>query len=577
MCAIQAGVLLIVLLRCVVAEPHDDSVTIPQLIIVEKHFKEATRSQYTILAQHKTVWSVLNKNGQQEQSDYVQPYNRYGYSYSEKEVNTYYNFTIKYSKLNIIPNNIFNYFNYIVKFNASFLDITSIQNTNFKSLYESYLNILDLSHNKIDRVPSNVFMFAKQLEIIDLSDNLIKFIDIDAFGNKSQVSYDSLGRPKTTINSKTVKIIYLHNNRLVDISEHIFFINGLTTLTLHDNLIESIEVNAFIDYQQNKMKVLDDLQIHNNYNLATVPIVTPHKIQLSNTSIDNLIVYSNVTLTIVAEHCKITNITVQNHNHEFQLKNLYLGYNYLTNVSNLSIFRNLEMLDISFNHLERIDGNAFNNFVHIHTLDISHNKLIEIDLQFLPIAVELLHLNISYNLLQTFHLDHQTNSLRMLQIDGNELTTIDTNIKQLAPSLTYLGLNDNNFTCQHLTVSLLLLHYDGISPTKSVAINETEEESGVWSRVKGIRCQVPIENYDEVISSTNAPDCNSRGEVDTSITYKELEQSVINNLNSKWDNLQENTTEALNYQIQLFQKSLNLLSFQIKELAGKLNETAEEI
>lgn len=74
----------------------------------------------------------------------------------------------------------------------------------------------------------------------------------------------------------------------------------------------------------------------------------------------------------------------------------------------------------------------------------------------------LAYLDISYNNLGEFHLNGIFGRLEELHIEGNNLTMLDPNLRQTAPKLARIDLNDNNWNCDYLNLTLLHIPINGI-------------------------------------------------------------------------------------------------------------------
>jgi len=456
-------------------------------------FLDSTRRPYTFYERYYDSY-----NQQQNQNEYY-------YSRNGDWVPYKLNITVKYSQLETIPLGIIQR---AVRFNASHLNIKIIREGDFSGAHN--VKELDLSSNKISSVPSFVFDGASRLETIDLSHNEIEDVEPKAF---------SSGKAGTLI----IKRIYLNHNRIKELNPNAFE-DGLLYLTLNDNQIKKIDSQAVPN--------LRTLVLDNNNALSVIPNMNVVYISLRNTSATTLTIYQS-TIKINATDSAIQLVEVMFAD-AFQLQTLNLRNNSLTTISWIAPLTNLEFLDVSVNQLEQIDGAALSTLANLRYLNIANNKLLRFDQEFLRYTTVLQSLDLSHNQLGIFQLEQEVASLQGLGIAGNGLLKVDTNLRQMAPNLRSIRLNNNNWTCQHLFISLLLLHYDGIVPIdKTVGL--TVQESPDIGYVRGIRCFQPLTNYNDVISTTSAsPGCNCK-------TVDEID----NILNQKWNGLLKNFEEAL--------------------------------
>lgn len=320
------------------------------------------------------------------------------------------------------------------------------------------LVVLDISYNRLNEILSRTFSKANNLNTIDLSHNFISHIDDDAFDGLSNLNY-----------------LYLHNNSLLSISPTIF--KPSLTLTLENNLLESVQCDSC-------EQTIHSISVANNNNLTTFPRLNAQRLLMSNIPI-KVLSFSTITTFIRAENCDIESVVIPNAN---ILQELLISSNRLKIVDNFVFLKSLTKLDISHNFIETINGDFLSNLPQLERLDISHNKMITFDQNISPQPIVVKNLNVGHNYLKSFVLQGNYTNLKKLKIDGNNITSISTNIRKQAPLLELLDLNDNNFTCSQLTLTLLLLKYDGIS---LVTPDQTVERSKNWHYVKGIRCWNP--------------------------------------------------------------------------------------
>ncbi|CAM1154179.1 Uncharacterised protein g11100 [Pycnogonum litorale] len=135
-------------------------------------------------------------------------------------------------------------------YNCTELKSLNIDNniiTNIQSAFANNNALLDLmmKRNKLTSLKSSSFFNLVHLELLDLSHNQIRKIEIGVFANK-----DAL----TNLN--------LENNKLAVILKHTFDKTpNLITLLLNNNLISKVEDNAFRFMKKLEILYLNDNQI----------------------------------------------------------------------------------------------------------------------------------------------------------------------------------------------------------------------------------------------------------------------------------------------------------------------------
>lgn len=409
------------------------------------------------------------------------------------------------------------------------------------------------------KIPSWVFSDAKKLETIVFSFNQIEIIEENAFDAVSG-------------EIRAIRQIFLDNNHLTFITEKLFRnLSALHVITLNNNFIEKVDGTAFagnpklqylylhhnsITSIQNsdsvQQNILYKFFIQDNPNIVDAIPFPAMNVNMTNSNATTCFIHS-FTQNIYANSNNIELIiilTPNNTHSEHKLKTLRLSHNLINNPMNISALHSLEILDLSLNLLTNIEAAHFNNLSELRELNISNNIIKNVDLSFLPHTIKLDNLNIAYNHLGVFRLNYRTESLQTLRIDGNGLSILDLNLKQMAPALRSVGLDDNNWECEHLTTSLLLLYFDGIAVLKENINNlstELENDSTTVGRVKGIQCIKSVAQRETGldISSNHSPAMQS-GEIAAEC------QSVKEDIESVW------------------QDKLNKLELKLVEVFNKL-------
>lgn len=282
---------------------------------------------------------------------------------------------------------------------------------------------LDLCHNDIERIEANTFVKMIFLYKINLAYNRIEYIDDNAF------------------HLPALKWIYLGNNRLTTINCEQFVVIHL----MKDD--RTIDIESVLNEVE-----LCDLSNNPLANNGSAVLVQARSIHMQNASVECLHIFVR-TKVVKAQDNQIADIVLEDNadgEQEFQLVFLNLTNNWLTSVANLSTLYKLKEIDLSFNLLESLDEAAFENMTSLRLLSLDHNRLKNIDLEFVRHTPSLEFLDISYNGFGAFEFKVTAPSLQELRVEGNNLTEIDMDIKQMAPELIRIGLNDNNWNCEYL-------------------------------------------------------------------------------------------------------------------------------
>lgn len=337
---------------------------------------------------------------------------------------------------NEFPSKLFYHFCKLERFEMTHQHLEKVEPEYFENA--QHLRFLNLSHNAIERIGRRSFGNQTYLISIDLSFNQIEFIDEEAF----EVFY--------------LTEFYLDHNRLTTINWDQFGPFRPLNLTLNDNNIAHIS------------GIKKDLNYMNLFDISNNPLeeeiqVDSGRINLQNTGVERVFIFS-FTSRLNAQNNKISEIVVSvDYNPLYDcLKSLNLSKNLLSSVSNISELTSLEVLDLSYNKLKILDENTFLNLSRLQKLSLGHNNIQNLNLDILVNTINLEYLDISYNNLGVFQLNVTFPKLEELHIEGNNLTIFDRDIKQQAPNLVRIGINDNNWECFHLTYSIAAFPFDGI-------------------------------------------------------------------------------------------------------------------
>lgn len=355
------------------------------------------------------------------------------------------------------------------------------------------LKSLNVSNNAIESLPSKVFAAANGIQIIDYSQNKIADMAVDVFDN-----------------IKLIEIYLNHNNLTYVRNEWFRGLSNLRVLILNDNFLEQIDADSVFNtnyrlstllLQNNQlagemrfdMRIVQRLQIFNISNNVRINQTTQIKINgegkqstidITNTNSDFCFIGAGVD-KMYAKHNRITSegISIDTSDNQ-QLKELYLANNLIESIGFLRNLNSLEIIDLSNNFITIINGTHLLNNLHVTKLILSHNKIKSIDLKFTEYSPNLIYLDISYNQLDgRFALKSKAEELRELNIVGNNYTSFAVDIKQKAPNLKLIDLNENWFSCNELSSTILFFHFDNIT-----IINQNNDLANNSSNVHGIRC-----------------------------------------------------------------------------------------
>ncbi|MCY3411208.1 MAG: leucine-rich repeat protein [Candidatus Heimdallarchaeota archaeon] len=279
-------------------------------------------------------------------------------------------------------NSFFNPFpEYIVKFeqdtliqlNLRNLDIPTIPHLEFdylETLYIEQSNIhyitnvslnlprlkrLIIRGNKLRRLPADLFQDMPQLEVIDLSENLL--IECPEFSHlKGLKSMNLMGNKLSSINTiENYNLEYFNCTR-----------NNLKSLP--DDMFVRASHLYEINCSSNSLVTFPDLK--NNSNLV--------KIDISHNKIENLPIVATCKQLkyLLANDNNIAEITVSHFGHLSNLVRINLSHNIIRKIGKVfTQLEKLEWLELEYNLITEIDEYAFSDLSSLIKLNLKKNLL----------------------------------------------------------------------------------------------------------------------------------------------------------------------------------------------------------
>lgn len=283
------------------------------------------------------------------------------------------------------------------------------------------LATLDLSLNRIETIKAEHFRKSTTLNKLNMSGNMIKVIE--------------------TLNTPYLGDLDLSFNQIVNFSKSItqqITINKPFSLLISNNLIVECEINSFLTPLTRKLRL-------ENNRLAEIPIF----FSKTNSALGNF----------------------------DSLTDLNLRLNQIESVLRGSLYAlfTLEMLDLSFNLIERIDPYSFENLPILVELDLGSNQLSYLDPYTFYGLGSLRYLNLSSNRIESIdkRLFSFTVNLIYLDLDYNSLKIIEDGTFLALNYLKYLYLN--SISVEEISSTL----FDGLSSFESIWVSDEMFESSI--------------------------------------------------------------------------------------------------
>lgn len=292
--------------------------------------------------------------------------------------------------------------------------------------YESFvgldrLEVLDLSHNNLVKLPSGLFCPLSQIKVVNLSNNALEDLN-------------NLGLTETPESKCPIPVqqIVLQHNRIRSIPPN--SISGLQHLK-HIDLSHN-QLGVLLD---NTFATLEHLEVVNlSFNrLVSLPpglFATTHhlrELNLANNSIGtlNIKAFSNLT------KLQVLNLSSNSLDENWIKPGIF------------SVLTNLLFLDLSSNHISRIESKLLSDLTKLQVLNLEHNRIHTISSNAFTSQINLHILSLSHNQLES--LPHQTLSglsvLSSISLDSNRLHSVHeeafkncSNLKDISLSKNYL-------------------------------------------------------------------------------------------------------------------------------------------
>ncbi|KAK8393244.1 hypothetical protein O3P69_013333 [Scylla paramamosain] len=324
----------------------------------------------------------------------------------------------------------------------STLDLSKNQITEIRpgQFNESFINVINFQHNKIQEIPSEAFRDLLFLHTLDLSHNMIRSISDGAF-----------------LNIPLIHILRLNKNMLPSFKKEYFKLTipapntALRILDLSNNDITFLQPRAFILH-----KKLTWLSLSNN-RLTFFPSEIVHDL----VDLEYLDAHNN----------QIEKLEDNDFSNSVRLRELNLQNNLIASIAETA-FQNstqLQDLNLSHNKIQELPEDAFLGIARLH-LDLSHNELMSLPkMIFQRTKIHKLHsVNLAYNLFDKVPVEtlrQQYFFLSSLNMAHNNISgvpsnaailvnikTLDLSYNPLTPEDIFTLLNEPK-TVRHLSLA----------------------------------------------------------------------------------------------------------------------------
>ncbi|XP_023933814.2 protein artichoke [Bicyclus anynana] len=417
--------------------------------------------------------------------------------------------SLKNNRLKFIARNTFSNLTYLTRLELSNNELLIIDDFSFQRLNSArYLN---LQHNMIKNITSYTFFGLSELEDLDLSHNKIVYIFDMAFDTLKKlrilnISFNPLrilhknifqhGLPLSSLLLDTCEIEFVENGTFQGLNnlKHLSLKNnllksndllcleipGLKHLTLSYNILDYLPMQAFSNLPLLEILFLEHCNIEkiiegtfiNNKNLEKLNLAQniigniPEKLFSAFNSISELNVSNNfldyVPYNVFDNFTSIESLDIADNlipkleisgfEKLVKLKSLILRKNEIELITSSKkiTLNELTLFDVSYNRLDHLPKQLFENFPNIQNINISHNNIIRFDfLMSKTLGVSLINMDLSKNPAVSWTTTNNTENntllanLYELHICFTNLTIIEDVTFELFISLQHLYLNFN--------------------------------------------------------------------------------------------------------------------------------------
>lgn len=405
-------------------------------------------------------------------------------------------------------------------------NITNIKDYSFINCTD--LEFLNLQNNRIKILRKNVFNGLFSLKVLNLNNNKIADIELGAFNISS--SYNHLQKlylsdistlePTIFIGLRLLKFLFLTKSVIPQLTEGSFrFLPTLEELNLQYNTFGSLEKRAFIglpflhtlnlshsSFDTLKIGVFNDCGSVKILDLTNIKLPPAFKLDFEGLNNLKTLFLRNVSFNFGSP---IDLCVLKELRHLHLQKNNFsdLGHFYLPcllqltflSVANNNIFnldsntfkklKELKVLNLANNKIDSLPFGLFQDLITLEELHLENNKIMDLGAGIFSPLKSLNYLNISHNMMTILSDLTFTNmiNLKYLDIRFNKFAFIEPKIDFIMhmPSLLYIGISDNDWSCSALVTQLNFLQ------SKNIAYQITSNlENGQYggSNIDGIYC-----------------------------------------------------------------------------------------
>ncbi|XP_043212117.1 chaoptin-like [Amphibalanus amphitrite] len=330
----------------------------------------------------------------------------------------------------------------------------------FFETMRSSLTHASLAHNNITNITRDVFGFMPYIQLLDLSDNAIDYIDYDSL--RSAVNLQTLNVSRNNLtelpaelvqNLVSFRVLDVSHNHLTELPANLFRRTALQILRASHNNLTTFPGDCLsrvgdtlceLDLSHNRIAILTDDLLHRLGHLARLDLSHNRILSVEAGALRGVrslrrLDLSGNPLGDLSAAAALRDLP--------ELRRLRLANASLTRFPTVSAYT-LEEMDVSENAIISLRAEAFSNLTSLRRLDLAANRLTVVDRSVWSMLSDLRILSLSGN---PFSNVSQLSLEGLEQLTELDLSDIDTSEMQpdlLTPleSLTHLTISINDIT-----------------------------------------------------------------------------------------------------------------------------------
>jgi len=396
------------------------------------------------------------------------------------------------SNLSELPDRVFKDYSNLKAVDGSNLRLNTITSNSFGNILS--MDLITLSFNQIKSLTTKVFA-NKKIKSLDLSNNLIDFVDESAFAgseiDRINLSFNKIKDVAFVNLFKFFNILQMNNNEIERFdqvkltssswsgSRDGFLMAQFPTINLGNNKLIKFECRSTLKF------VLLELKKNPNLKELDLGECIINHLDVSDCETLKSVKFNDNLVGFTARNVKFDELDFTNTKEldSLKLMNNSLNADMLNAVMKL---QNLSTLDISGNSIGPLNISTFAKLKNLSTLGLKSTNLSNIQFGTFSHQTNVRVLDISDNNLGSFDMQmiFSMNSLTSLDVSGNDLIEL-SNIEAAHNTFALLekiDLTNNKWTCNYLIKLIKIMRAYRVALIQSSMEEHRSNINGIYCR-----------------------------------------------------------------------------------------------